>query len=103
MSALAARKPASTLRMSGRAVSRLAGGVRLTGGMVIDASSNVGTGKFCGAWPSKIARALAVVVRGSTSDAKAVRKPLTATRCWETSRPETLPSGSRPPESSDGR
>jgi hypothetical protein len=49
MSALALRKPASALWMSGRAVSKVAGGVRFTGGTFKDASCAVGADKFCGA------------------------------------------------------
>src|SRR5207245_9806918 len=92
MSALAPRKPASALWMSGRAVSKVDGGVRFTWGIFNDASCAVGADKFCGGRPNRIASALAEVARCSVSAANVARKPFTATRCCETSRPETPPA-----------
>ena len=95
MSALAARRLASALSMSGRAVSREAGGVRLTSGIFNEEKSVFGAGIFCGACPSKMARAFRFVLRCSVSDVNAARILLTATLCCDTSSPEMLPSRNR--------
>src|SRR5215813_7861038 len=59
MSALEDCRPCSALSISGLAVIKSEGGVRFTCGIFNEARSACGIEKFCGAKPSKMARAFA--------------------------------------------